>query len=506
MADVPLYHRRELPPERAGEAKPHYGLADESGKIRFGHTMTHFSGRIFDRIVRTRAANEEAEFHGYVNTALAEWENYVNNNPGASFEDLQKQRDKMMADIKAAGQNKGLTGIARRNIENWYKENVRTEDGKVITNEGLLYEKSQGIMEGIRANQEAERSDILLEQAIARRDRDGAADIIQKQSGTRYPAETVPLIIKEVMAEIDELDKKSAMESFGKALIDAAIIKDAEGNPVLDKRGQPTYDWNNAKKIVTNPAYLQAMGISLKDADSMLEDVMTQVKIQQDVDTAVSDQRVRSQFYQDIDGIMTGAKSKNEVLADLEVARFGDYTDPNKPIKPTLDETDYKKLQAAVHAEYQQAFSGAMSRVGAHARGLLLNPDSLGYIRNAPVRYKTLAEFNEAWHKWLADKGDKLKLSEIYPEGVRLAAMHQISDEEAERQEVAMNEELEGREKRKAEVKANPNLLSTREQHELIDFSEQVDEETRQELEMIVATGDIKLIRKAMARLRGTFD
>jgi len=90
-----------------------------------------------------------------------------------------------------------------------------------------------------------------------------------------------------------------------------------------------------------------------------------------------------------------------------------------------------------------------MGQVSRIAEGLLLNPDSLGYIKNAPIRYKSLGDFRKEWLQYIAKKGDAIKISDIYPEGMRLAAAHQISDEEAERLEVEMNEDLKEREEAK---------------------------------------------------------
>jgi hypothetical protein len=153
----------------------------------------------------------------------------------------------------------------------------------------------------------------------------------------------------------------------------------------------------------------------------------------------ITDNGVRTELYNDIMGILTLTKTKKEVLEKAKAARFD-------PQKPTLDETDYSKIETAIHAQYEQAYGQGMSKVSKNAEGLLLNPDSLGYIKNAPIRYKILGDFNEAWLKWIAEKGDTLKISEIYPEGRRMAATFQISDEEAERQEVEMNERLRERE------------------------------------------------------------
>lgn len=153
----------------------------------------------------------------------------------------------------------------------------------------------------------------------------------------------------------------------------------------------------------------------------------------------ITDNRVRTELYNDIMGILTLTKTKKEVLEKAKATRFD-------PEKPTLDETDYSKIETAIHAQYEQAYGQVISKVSRHAEGLLLNPDSLGLIKNAPIRYKILGDFNEAWLRYIAEKGDTLKLSEIYPEGRRMAANFQISDEEAERQEVEMNKRLRERE------------------------------------------------------------
>ena len=152
----------------------------------------------------------------------------------------------------------------------------------------------------------------------------------------------------------------------------------------------------------------------------------------------VTNSKVRAQLYRDITHILTGAQTRNDVLKKAQEARFGE--------SPTLDETDYQKVLTAMEAQYEQGYGQMMSKVNSYARGILLNPDSLGFIRNAPVRYKTLGDFEEKWLQWVASQGEKLKLADIYPEGRRLAASFQISDVEAERQETVMTEALEAKE------------------------------------------------------------
>lgn len=140
MVDVPLAQRTEVGPRRAGDVKQPFALADDP-LIDFGRDLSKFSGVVFDKLVRTKAANEEAAYHGVVNTSMQEWDAFVAGHPGAGYDQLQAQRDKMMLKIKNAGAE-ATTGIAKRNNSNWFK-----------ANETLIHAKTQTSMEAIRARQ-----------------------------------------------------------------------------------------------------------------------------------------------------------------------------------------------------------------------------------------------------------------------------------------------------------------------------------------------------------------
>jgi hypothetical protein len=118
MSDVPLYHRTELPPGFAGEAKPPYALADTSGQQRFGQTLFHFSGATFDKIVRTRAANEHAEFAGFAKTEIESVRTYVAGNPNLPFEEYEKRIGEAAKNIRTAS-GQATTGIGRDANTRW---------------------------------------------------------------------------------------------------------------------------------------------------------------------------------------------------------------------------------------------------------------------------------------------------------------------------------------------------------------------------------------------------
>jgi hypothetical protein len=182
-------------------------------------------------------------------------------------------------------------------------------------------------------------------------------------------------------------------------------------------------------------AEIEATSLDEKEQFAMWEMTRREAKRQAEGELIITDPQVRSQILRDTTSIITGAKTRSEVMAQANEARFGNFADPANPTEPTIDEGTYNSLVSGIEAQYEQGFGQAMSKVTDYAEGILLNPDSLGFIKNAPVRHRTFGDFQEAWLEWVAEQGDKLKLSDIYPEGRRMAATYQISDEEAERQE-----------------------------------------------------------------------
>lgn len=122
MAEIPIYQRNNLPPQQGPAAPPPFSLAAEGGMIRFGETMENFAGGILDKIVRTKVINEEHTFMGGVNTKIEEFGGWLKNNPNASINDMQLQRDKMMEDISKISDT--LTTLDAQNFaKNWHAEN-----------------------------------------------------------------------------------------------------------------------------------------------------------------------------------------------------------------------------------------------------------------------------------------------------------------------------------------------------------------------------------------------
>lgn len=197
MAQIPLSTRTQVGPGRVGAVKPPLSLADRSGEIGLARTVAATSGDLFRKMTATTAANEEAAFRGEVNTELQAYNAFVDQNPNASIEDLQKEQQSMMGRIRTAG-GEATTGIGRRNNTNW-----------LAANESLINQKAQDQMVAIKTNQE------LTKYQINQKANMEALD------GDAYKAD------KERMVETGLLNKEIAVaqEERDMAIIDRAMDK-----------------------------------------------------------------------------------------------------------------------------------------------------------------------------------------------------------------------------------------------------------------------------------------
>lgn len=167
--EIPLYQRTELPPARAGIAKPSYELAEGAGLAQFGQGLAKFSGAIWDKLIEAQAANEEAEARGQVNTFIESFKTFAADRPNASPEELQKEWDKISTQIKAIPETL-KTGIAKQNFTNF-----------LALNEGLINQKAQTSIEAIKSKQELERSKAIEQSFINDFDISGLVKHVETQ-------------------------------------------------------------------------------------------------------------------------------------------------------------------------------------------------------------------------------------------------------------------------------------------------------------------------------------
>ncbi|KKM16551.1 hypothetical protein LCGC14_1684740, partial [marine sediment metagenome] len=143
MTDIAIkpLERTQVPPSRVGEVKPPLSLADLSGEAGLAFATAQFAGARFDDVVKAKAANEHAAFQGIAAAEMEAFDTFVVSKPGASFEELEAERNKMVARIETAGK-KATTKLAQQNNKNW-----------MLRNKPNINAQTQTSMEAIRTQQ-----------------------------------------------------------------------------------------------------------------------------------------------------------------------------------------------------------------------------------------------------------------------------------------------------------------------------------------------------------------
>lgn len=498
MTDIAIrpLERTELPPSRVGEVKPPLSLADKSGEIGLAFAAAQFAGDRFNDVVNAKAANEHAEFQGIAAAEMEAFDTFVVSKPGASFEELESERNKMVARIEAAGK-KATTRSAQQSNKNW-----------MLLNKSNIHNQTQTSMEAIRTRQALAAFNVHRKNLITKFKENELTDLYAGQVKSRLMTkEFAAAQLASDLAIIGEAEKKIQLEQ-AKVGLETRIFQIA---------AEQGYEAAEAKlRDPSTTARLIEAGVRREDVKSLITDVSERAKhekvvadekieAQREVDRAeiydainigefklpdgststdirkfierssldedeqeamwqksiketerklkgediITKSRIRSNFYRDIPLMLSGAITRDELLDRANNARFGTFVN-GKYAEPVLSDPDYKAVVNSVNAQYEQGYGQMMSKVNDYAEGILLKTDSLGFVENAPVRYKQMGDFQQAWFDFVASKGDKLKLSDIYPEGRRLAATFQISDEEAQRQEEIVDVELKAKEAAKA--------------------------------------------------------
>lgn len=593
---IPLFERTEVGPTRAGSVKPGFDLARGAGLAEIGVATSRFAGAIFDDLVATTAANEEATHQGVVRSEMAGFDTFVAANPQASFEQLEAERDKMFARIDVAGK-KATTRKAQQNIKNF-----------MARNKNYMLETTQASMESIRVKQELLASQTHVKSFMTNFDRPGLKQHYEDMLEAERPIYNRDVIFgpvgkdgvrvggvfEEQVAIIDKAEKKVLMGQLKTDIESQAFRLAAESG------------LEAAEEHLRNPevtAGLIEAGMTREDARSLLNDISERVKhetvqadekleTQREVDRGsvydainagtaklpdgtettdlrkfiestsldedeqesmwqkaiaetdrklkgediITNPRVRSQFYKEIPLMLSGAVTRDELLDRANNARFGEtvgdapsgftgfptkhptvdgsnvllsgfeidgkeYVIPtmvggekltdkqavevakqngleNYPSfdtvkeankfaekfhdkiaedgtlrdvdgilsEPDLNEKDYAPLVKAINAQYEQGFGQMMSKVTDYAEGILLQPDRFGIVDKPQVRYGIYADFQEAWFAFVAEKGEKLQIKDIYPEGRKLAASFILSQSKLLKREDELREGLEARE------------------------------------------------------------
>lgn len=495
MAEIPLARRSQLPPSRVGAVKPPLLLADRSGERQLGATITQFSGVIHDQLVQTRAANEQAVFQGEVKTAMQEWDTFVAGNPAASYEELNKERERMMGGIRDAGQL-ATTSIAKRANTNWY-----------AANQNLIREQTETSMQAIRSRQELAASQRLERAFVENLDSIGlhnhyfgeggmvAAGLYSKEFAdakflhegaiitnakdkidAKADKDTALGIAVAQRDKDDVIDLKKAQEEVNKLDIPnedkLAVMKDAR-------------DWKNQEKVINDETFTDAVAQAEEAWDKLIQEdkfvtaqesvdafdtglegqylrdeialkqkwrtaISAEVKAQAEEKEIVSVSLVYSNLMNDVPGIITGTADPENIMQRATTARY---------IDRTLSEDDFRKVQTAVQAKYISAQQDELAAAKANMRGVLLNPNALGSISQPSIRNKIYGDAVSELMAEIAKKGDELGPGDIYVLARKITATHQKSDRALSDEEEAIERSLEAREEQAKVTEAESKMV-----------------------------------------------
>ncbi len=239
MAKIPLIQRTGLPARRVGAVKPPLSLADRSGQRQLGATITQFSGVIHDQLIATRAANEVATFHGVRKTEMQKFDTHVAENPAASYDELNEEREKMMFRIQQAGKE-ATTGRAKSVITNWYAEN-----------QNLVREQTETSMQAIRSRQEMAVYNEKQRNNILTLDRDEYIELQDNMVDSNLlDAELAKATRERDFAIIDKAESKIAVNSLKPLLIEAIERgKKSDGIDLLNTSTKAMVDNNILSEV-----------------------------------------------------------------------------------------------------------------------------------------------------------------------------------------------------------------------------------------------------------------
>lgn len=197
---IRLFERTQVGPTRAGAVKPGFNLARGAGLSEIGAATSKFAGDMFNRVVKTTAANEKATFRGEVTKAMGVYDTFVKANPGASYEELEKERDKMMAALDTAGQT-ATTRDAQEHNKLWLA--TKRED---------ILASTQSAMEEARSKQSLLTYNSLQKVNMANFDEVNYIKLQEDMFKENLIDEQVGLAQRELdFAIMDEAEKKVAI-------------------------------------------------------------------------------------------------------------------------------------------------------------------------------------------------------------------------------------------------------------------------------------------------------
>ena len=331
MAEIYLPQRQQLP-NTVGGVKAPYELADQSGVKSFGKDVEKVAAYSLDKIIDMRAGNEYSDWE---NTARAEEESlrsFVNQNPYATRQQLEAQRDKMLKNIETAS-----TKMTTNRARDWAKRSIYSQ-------QNALKAKATGVIEEVVIRQETQKLRLNIDNAVAKGDYDGLKRIYGDAAesgllptgdledenglaGTMFKRDAMQL-----QANVFKAQKETGYANAYSVMDNGGTMEDAQAE--IKKTVAPS-DWNIAfndlksyedtvkarQKVQKEEAVSQ-----LKEANYPLEtsgnpdEVMKAIDNVRNNNTLTVDEKRKEEDY--LQGIIKNLASEKEDKTD-DIVRYG---------------------------------------------------------------------------------------------------------------------------------------------------------------------------------------
>ena len=281
---MPLYQQQELPPRRAGQAKPSYGLADQSGQRQLGRTVAGIGEAVWSQLLNAKIANEKALFLGAEKTAREKLNQYIIDHPFANEADIKAAQGRMVAEIEAAGKSSRLPDV-QNYAKNWMAENreaLMVKSGNAITE--IIKQREQ---KNFNAQMEA------YENSTDPDDTQKGVALIDNHTGSLIDPKIAPL-----MKEGFEQHKAAQFEKLRREQFKAGI--EAQAFQLAAASG-----YDAASKMLSDPetvAGLIEAGMKREDVKSLLTDIDARLGQQEAADKVELDNAIEDEK-QEIDNI-----------------------------------------------------------------------------------------------------------------------------------------------------------------------------------------------------------
>ena len=453
--EIQLPQRSQLPPSRTGAVKPPTGLADQSGAIQAGRLLAKFGGDTFNRLEQTRVANEEAQFQGTVKAEMGKYDTFVAANPGASFNELEKERDKMLTRIRTAG-NSATMPRAKQNNANWYTRNLDS-----------IRVQTQTSMEAIQSKQQLRAAEEIADGYINSFDRDSLINFTKQQVESGLWEKTFAAARLE--NQLDVIDKAEAkvavanVSGIGFAAWEATVTEDdpdgdlnAGFDAINDIEGLTSDQKQDAestmKTRVSNrraESKLELEQASTKSIEGYMDKIAKGEFVGMNAQIANDTTLTGSQKIETQDALAKRAKALNantktdNIIFDMLYTKSlevwsGDITKAefNKLLKDnnkSLDDGAYKELSKSSTSNLKTSQSKELQRANTEAGRLIVDhvsqsamdlflaevtsgmaPDQADLFRNKAneirqEQFFSLAQYNAETREWIDDPDNASK-------------------------------------------------------------------------------------------------